>query len=285
MLRFSVITPAYRAQSFLADLAVSLLQQKVKDWEWLVIADDLQTDLYETLLRPLIGKKLTILSTGKIAAGPSVARNLGLEAAQGDLLCCVDADDVIQANRLAILGEYAQQYGIACDNHQVIQYETHAFLGRTLPSDTENWVTLNAAMCWTLPFFPVFHRNYLQKWDEDIFFAEDVLFNLRLLYKSEGIYIYPQPLLSYRTHKNSICNTMPDGYFRAKNGYQTILNKLSALDELGKNIYLNECSPQFRTDLLNMFKHKFDLNEQFWKAYQAGKCQNFSEFQAQLALS
>jgi glycosyltransferase involved in cell wall biosynthesis len=285
MLRFSLITPAYRAQSFLADLAVSLLQQKVKDWEWLVVADDLQADIYEALLRPLIGKKLTILSTGRIAAGPSVARNLGLEAAQGDLLCCVDADDFIQANRLSILGKYALKYGIACDNHQVIQYETHAFLGRTLPPDTENWVTLNSAMHWTLPFFPVFHRHYLQKWDEDIFFAEDVLFNLRLLYKLEGIYIHPQPLLSYRTHKSSICNTMPEGYFRAKNGYQTILNKLSALDELGKNIYLNECSPQFRTNLLNMFKHKFDLNEQFWNAYQARKCQNFSEFQAQLALS
>jgi glycosyltransferase involved in cell wall biosynthesis len=60
MLRFSVITPAYHAQSFLPDLALNLLQQEVKDWEWLVIADDLQTELYETLLRPFIGKKLTI---------------------------------------------------------------------------------------------------------------------------------------------------------------------------------------------------------------------------------
>lgn len=282
MLRFSVITPAYHAQAFLPDLAVSLLQQDVKDWEWLVIADDLQTAVYESLLRPLIGKKLMILSTGQIAAGPSVARNLGLAAANGDLLSCVDADDVLLSNRLAILEKYAQQHGIACDNHQVIQYESNAFLGRTLPPNTENWVTLNSAMRWSLPFFPVFHRNYLQKWDEDIFFAEDVLFNLRLLYKTGGIYIHPQALLSYRSHKNSLCNTMPEGYFRAKNGYQTILNKLSAVDNLGKNNYLNEYSSQFKADLLDMFKHKFDLNEQFWNAYQARQCQNFSEFQAQL---
>lgn len=282
MLRFSLITPAYCAQSFLPDLARSLLAQTAQDWEWLVVADDLKTLEYEVLLRPLVGERLTVLSTGRVASGPAVTRNIGLAAACGDLLCCVDADDLFEPKRLAVLGEYAQQYGVACDNHQLLQYETHAVLGRTFPLETQYWTTIASAMQWNLPFFPVFHRHYLQQWDEDIRFAEDVLFNLRLLHQTDGIYIHPEPLLNYRIHRHSISNTMPEGYFRAKQGYDTILNKLSAVNSNGSAIYLHDWSPELRTDLCRMFQNKRDLNDQFWAAYQAGRCQNFSEFQAQV---
>jgi glycosyltransferase involved in cell wall biosynthesis len=255
----------------------SLLAQTIDDWEWLVVVDDLQINSYHALLSSYVGERVRILNTGKIQAGPSVARNIGLSAARGTILSCVDADDVYHPNRLLILGDLIEHYGVACDNHYVTQYETNHVLGQIMPIHAPHelcrLITLNQAMMFNLPFFPIFHRQYLDFWCEDIYFAEDVLFNLNLLQKSGGMCMTNEGLLNYRTHHTSLCNQMPEGYFRAKQGYQFILDKLEDVN------YLNYWSIKDKTALYLMFKNKAEINDAFWLAYQAGKCKNFNEFQ------
>jgi hypothetical protein len=63
---------------------------------------------------------------------------------------------------------------------------------------------------------------------------------------------------------------MPEGYWRAKASYETILAQFPRGTE-------NYSAAQ-RQQLLDIFQRKQRLNEDFWQAYQAGTHSNFTAF-------
>lgn len=266
----SIITPVHLAQHTLADTAASLLAQTCADWEWLVVVDDAQADRYRSL-PGLEDERVRWFATPAPRSGPSAARNIGLDAARGAFVTHLDADDLMKPERLARLLPLAQQHGLATDLHEVFLDAGGAVIGSCLPHTTPGRVTLHDALVFDLPFFPLYRRNLQVRWREEMRFSEDVLFNLELLARNGAMAVCPEGLLRYRVHGASASNAMPQGYFAAREGYAQILSALRSGALVGQDAGLNQA-------LRDMFERKAALNEDFWRAWQAGLCTNFAEF-------
>lgn len=99
--RFGIVTPAFRAERWIAACVNSLVSQTYADWEQWIIADD-GAD-YEAILAHagIRDARLHFISTGRIGAGSSHARNLGLDRLMTDYAALLDADDRFKPGKLA----------------------------------------------------------------------------------------------------------------------------------------------------------------------------------------
>lgn len=103
-----MIVPAYNAARFLATAVDSALRQGV-DLE-VIVVDDGSTDR-----TPQVASSLPVryIRQGR-RRGPGAARNRGLEAARGELIAFLDADDEWLPGKLAAQLELRQRLGRPC---------------------------------------------------------------------------------------------------------------------------------------------------------------------------
>jgi len=104
----SVIVPVYNAALFLTDCITSIQRQTGVTLEILCI-DDGSTDSSQDVLEQLARSDPRLTVTRQENAGPSVARNRGLEQATGRYVCFVDSDDYWNADALADLVRQADE--------------------------------------------------------------------------------------------------------------------------------------------------------------------------------
>lgn len=98
----AVVIPAYKAERFIAEAVKSVRAQSFPDWEIWIIADD-GTDYEELLGRAgLSDPRFHFLSTGRVAAGASRARNLALDRIDTPYAAILDADDRMKPNKLEL---------------------------------------------------------------------------------------------------------------------------------------------------------------------------------------
>lgn len=91
---FSIVTAAYNSQATLGDTVVSVLAQTLGDFEHLIV-DDGSTDGTLELARSFAEADPRIRVLTRPNGGTGAARNTGLEAARGDWLVLLDADDMM----------------------------------------------------------------------------------------------------------------------------------------------------------------------------------------------
>lgn len=103
--RFSVIIPAYNSETTLARAIDSVLAQSYPAQE-IIVVDDGSTDrTFEVVAR--YGEKVRYIRQDN--AGVSSARNHGAQAASGDWLAFLDADDWYYPDRLRLHAEWIQE--------------------------------------------------------------------------------------------------------------------------------------------------------------------------------
>lgn len=98
----AVIIPAYKAESFIEAAVRSVLAQTHADWEAWVITDDGED--YEELLgrAGLVDERFHFLSSGRVGAGASRARNLALDRVETPYVAILDADDRMKPRKLEL---------------------------------------------------------------------------------------------------------------------------------------------------------------------------------------
>ncbi len=97
----SIITPVYNAEKLLPDTIESVLQQTYTDFE-MILVNDQSTDNSLAVLEDYAMQDSRIkYITLKENSGAAVARNTGLEQAQGDYIAFIDSDDVWHPDKLA----------------------------------------------------------------------------------------------------------------------------------------------------------------------------------------
>lgn len=97
----SVIIPVYNAASFIERCLGSVRAQTYSGWEAICV-DDGSTDGSVSLLRTLASEDGRIKVISKENEGVSVARNVGVKAAQGDFICFLDSDDFLHPQTFEI---------------------------------------------------------------------------------------------------------------------------------------------------------------------------------------
>jgi len=96
--RVSVILPVFNAERYIHASLASVLAQTYADYE-IVVVDDGSTDHTPAAVRSLTGPIRYVRQSNQ---GPAVARNTGITAAKGALICFLDADDVWLPDKLAV---------------------------------------------------------------------------------------------------------------------------------------------------------------------------------------
>lgn len=99
----TVIMPVYNCRDLLDDSFRSLAAQTFRSFEVICVDDgssDGSRDKLEELRAAGTVPELTVLSSSH--QGPGVARNLALDAARGEYVCFLDADDFIEPDTLEV---------------------------------------------------------------------------------------------------------------------------------------------------------------------------------------
>jgi len=98
MLEVSIIIPVFNSKAYIIPCIDSLLSQTMDNIELLFVDDhgsDGSFQIAQNYLEQYTGqKKIRYFQTDR-NSGPGIARNIGIENAEGNYLCFVDSDDVI----------------------------------------------------------------------------------------------------------------------------------------------------------------------------------------------
>lgn len=102
-MKLTVFTPTYNREYCLSDLYVSLCKQTCRDFTWLVI-DDGSSDNTEELIAGFKSEnKISIKYIKQINAGKHVAMNRAFDECKTELIICVDSDDSLTEDAVAII--------------------------------------------------------------------------------------------------------------------------------------------------------------------------------------
>ena len=97
--RVSIVVPCYNLGQYLAEAVDSVLGQSFTDFEILVVDDGSTDDETRSILNGFSRPKTRVLRSEN--RGLPGAKNLGIANTSGDLLCMLDADDVLEPEMLA----------------------------------------------------------------------------------------------------------------------------------------------------------------------------------------
>jgi len=98
----SIITPTFNSQKFIEQTINSVLEQSYNNWE-LIIIDDGSSDKTVDTIKGYTSKHPNIfLIANKTNQGAGLSRNKGIQAAKGDFITFLDADDLWNPNKLDV---------------------------------------------------------------------------------------------------------------------------------------------------------------------------------------
>ena len=101
-MRISVIIPAYRAAATLLRAVESLLETRYPSLEILIVVDGAvdETESIALGLADTYPNHVVVYThAGRARKGVSATRNLGIQKCAGELICFLDADDIVLPNR------------------------------------------------------------------------------------------------------------------------------------------------------------------------------------------
>lgn len=124
--------PAYNARLYIEDSILSVLTQDYPNIELIVVDDGSQDGTPEEAEK--FGQRVTVLRQKN--AGPAAARNRGIEAATGDFIAFLDADDLWLPGKVSLQVQYLQ-------NHPNVGVVYGGFL-RWYPQDDGSFLTAPA---------------------------------------------------------------------------------------------------------------------------------------------
>ncbi len=101
--QFSVIVPAFNAAKTIVRTVESVLGQSYTPFE-VIVVDDCSSDGTVALLQKQFGQSIKILQNSK-NSGSSITRNNGWDAATGDYVAFLDADDTWHTDKLWLLNK------------------------------------------------------------------------------------------------------------------------------------------------------------------------------------
>ncbi|KAB0668518.1 glycosyltransferase family 2 protein [Oryzomonas sagensis] len=129
----SVVMPAYNASEFIAEAIKSVLSQTYQNFE-LIVIDDGSVDTTGAIVSELIEKYTSTISYHyQNNSGAGIARNTGITHSLGDLICFIDADDIMVPDHILRQVDFMERHSnvglVFCDyrnfNEGAFYLESH----------------------------------------------------------------------------------------------------------------------------------------------------------------
>lgn len=233
-IKVSVIVPLYNAEPFLSRCIQSVLSQTWKAFE-LILVDDGSTDGSGAVCRKAQEQDARIVCLRQENKGVSAARNQGIDAARGEFVTFLDADDWLDPHYLERMLAAQERFHsdlTSCEHADISAGSGKSRIGRVFPGERyaegEDFSSHiipkifynNGGQPLCDPYCHLFKKEILDtchiRYDETLKLREGRLFNFMYAQHCSRFYYLPEPL-----------------YFR-------LLRNGSALHAYRENIY-QEC--------------------------------------------
>ena len=222
----SVIVPIYKVERFLPACVESLLAQSFYGFE-LILVDDGSPDGCAALCDAYAARDGRVRVIHRKNGGLSAARNSGIEAARGEFLAFVDADDIVAPDYLEQLYhalrstgadmalcavEDVNEDGSPLDQPDITRpTAAGVFPGRALLAEFFG----KNSTCYTVAWNKLYRRSLWQslRYPEGLIHEDDAVAH-RLYAACEQVVCLDAPLYFYRLRQGSICrNGITPGSF------------------------------------------------------------------------
>ena len=208
-MKISVITPFKNSKPWLDRCAKSMYEND-GDFEFIFVDDHSNDGGWEILEGYELKDDRFVMLNNMHSPGVSGARNTGLDAATGEYIAFVDADDELVENTYKnIIKELKTTANIHQFNHQR-QYEKTGEIVVRYKSPSGWYHLLNLPLRWVIIWNKVYRRAFLNGiyFDETMKFGEDELFNLECLAKDPVIHCSDDIITRHHfDNKNSLTKT------------------------------------------------------------------------------
>lgn len=202
----SVIVPVYNVEKYLDNCIESIVNQKYKNLE-IILVDDGSTDKSLEICNKWkkIDKRIKVYHQEN--AGVSCARNKGIELSKGDYISFIDSDDMIDTN---LYESFREEYSKEID---IIRFRCQTHYGKykvnSMPMQEGEFLLKNKdTLKYDMFFlkhsfgsvcFSIFSKKVISKtrFDEKYKYGEDYLFYFNILQNCQSIYISNQILYHY----------------------------------------------------------------------------------------
>lgn len=231
----SIITPSYNSSQYIRRTIDSIRSQTYQNWE-LIIIDDCSTDSSREVIQYYVDQdsriKLICLEEN---SGAAVARNTGIEHAQGQFIAFLDSDDYWHPEKLEKQLKYFEQYDVDVVFSEYYRFNSSGIIGKvSVPQQEINFNDLLKGNCiGNLTGIYNFKKHFEIR--QRKVGAEDYLFWLEIFSKQnvKGIGV-PEPLAYYRVADKT--KSLSSNKFRSAKWTWDIYSKRLNLS-ISKSIY------------------------------------------------
>jgi len=254
-INISVIIPCYNQAVYLEEALESVLQQTHQNWECIIVNDG-STDSTEEKAQQWLKKDSRFKLLSIENNGLAHARNYALKSSTGDYIQFLDADDILDKNKMLFSVEQfsGNDVDIVISNFKYFSNDIQSAYHPKFQLDKEFLKFENILMLWPTKNIPIhcgiFRSELFSeiKFIEDLKACEDWVMWLKLFRTEIKVNYLDKPLAFYRQHDLSM--TMD---FRTMDPY-----RIKAIEYIQENIVMDN-------DLLSYFlelqKHKTSANK------------------------
>jgi glycosyltransferase involved in cell wall biosynthesis len=245
----SIVIPTYNCACYLPAAIDSVLQQNYPAFE-VIVVDDGSTDTTAALLQHYSQQDQRIRTVYQPNQGVAIARNQGIDLAQGDWIAFLDADDFFLPDKLAAqmaIATAQPQLGIIHSGWYRVNLQGQRLMAvepwQQIPKlDLESWLRWKPV----LPSAMLFRREWLRRsggFDPRFPPAEDTELVLRLARLGCEATWLRQITVNYRQHEES---AMHQGLPQARS-LAAVIDHFFAQPDLPESIRWLESSVRYNT--------------------------------------
>lgn len=265
----SVIIPVYNMEKYLKECLDKISkQQKNTEVEYLFVNDG-STDNSLKIIQDFKNEyenKLNITIIDQKNAGVGVARNVGVQHAQGKYLGFLDPDDLFSSKFVIDILNILKNYEV-----DIVQYEADRFFESIQDSRKitkqlrpDGLFSLDEALlkdffeqsfwvCWTRVFKKELFENLAFP---HIPMCEDAAVLPFVFIRAKTIYFHGERLYYYRYNPNSISNLINDRHFKNKESSFLYIHDFFKKESINNIIYLYTLVPILRGYIEFLLKYK-----------------------------
>lgn len=224
--KVSIVVPVYNVEKYLSRCVESLLNQTLDGVE-IILVDDESPDNCPKLCDELSLKHPNVKTVHKKNGGLGLARNSGMEVAEGEYVAFVDSDDYVELNMMEILynecklnnldAVYSEFNTDEYPGYRVIPHIERLYQNEEIESlkldfigaepEYTSSVKYESSACKGLYSLDMIRSNSIKFLSEREYISEDVLFNLELLDASKRVKLVPFQLYHYCLNGGSLTHT------------------------------------------------------------------------------
>lgn len=220
-MKVSIIIPVYNVEDYLDECVLSVLNQTYKKIE-VVLINDGSTDASSSICNALAKKDNRVTVIHKQNAGQSSARNVGINAANGEIICFLDSDDyflhdsvlenlvnIFQTQKVEVIEFGYRKVQSSKEYIAETIFETAMYNLNANPTELCKGIKGGAiqACAWNKAIASTLFKNGNLRFKEGVT-SEDIDWVLRLLKKTNLYMTISDASVAYRMRSSSTTHTM-----------------------------------------------------------------------------